>query len=83
MSNKKKSPSGLLKSLVKSIGKSVDSAIKFIVKHPISIKGKTEKGHEVSAKIGGRISKEQKDFLKSGKKFRISTQNGKNTLIEI
>lgn len=67
---------------MRTISKSVDSAVSYLVKHPISLKGKN-KDHEVSATVGGKLSKQDKDFIKSGKKFRIANKNGKNTLIEI
>lgn len=78
MSKKKNSFSGLVKNLVKSIGSSLDDAIKYINKHPIRLRGEN-KGHKVYAKIGGEVDKETKAFLKSGKKFKIS----KNTMVEI
>lgn len=81
----KKKNNNLIKNLIKSIDKTIDSVVKYIAKKPITIKGKTkgDKGHDISAKIGGSLSKQDKDFIKSGKKFRISTQNGKHTVFEI
>ena len=74
----KKKSGGLLKNMMRSMSKTVDSAVKYLVKHPISIKGK-----EVSATVGGKMSKADKDFVKSGKKFKITTKNGRETLVEI
>jgi hypothetical protein len=58
----------LIKNLLKMLERGGDEIASHLNKHPIKIRSKDK---NYGATIGGKVSKKDMNFIKSGKKFKV------------